>query len=1514
MSNDIESIGVEFDTSGLDRGNAAFDRLSQSSTKATAEADKLTEKLKKQAETFNMTEAEIRRYEASQIKATAAQRSAINEYLKAIEAQEKLQHELKQTQNATESMFTSFLKAEAVTMFIRELFNAVGQLKDRVIKGAADLDDFSERTGETVENLSKMSQQAFISGTSFDSIMMASDRLSKGLTKVDEETKGVGKALEFLGVNGRDANGHLKNSSQLMREVSVAMAGVEDGAGKAAIAQALFGRSGAQLLPYLKDLAAAGEINANVTTEQAAMAEAYEKKQRALQLAVENFVRVQTLDLLPAIMDAKTAFFEGAKELFGYSNASDKAATSSDGLFKAFKYVSIGAAYVLESIIGVARAVRALAGSFESVWADVRLGLEAIHYSGPMTGGLMFEKNRKALGEALDARNQTVKEANTRYSDLWNYNGTAISDAVKKSFASAEIEREAKKLEAAFGGGLDGVAGVAKKSADGFMDAADKSGKAAAKAAKEQENLIAKMAGLSPSFMKEWNGFNDLFAKGKITIEQLTDAQAHLLAQQPFFKENQKQINEETKDLLATWKMEAALLKAADAEYAKVIANMSKATDKLEEDVQKQKEHNFQIGASKEMIAALAAEKLEYMAVQKEGQAITAKDIDFSGVMTQELLDQAAAYRTLAALKRAGASSEAWLDEVKKKEEEAKKLTDGIDSVFRDGFMRMLEKGTGAWKSWTQTLVNTFKTGVADAIYKMFAQPILLKIVAGVIGSVGGSSLGSVAANAGGSMVGQFGQGLVGNFTKGVSSEIMNGTLMSNIGAGYAGVGSSFASTVGGGFATDAMGATVIEGASAATLGSGSTIGSTLATIPVYGWMAMAALAAYAIFSKKGGGPKEDGQSGVYGSLEGSLGGQIIAGKKNQLGGVLDPVVTGLQSQYNSLAKMFGGEAAVQFGMAISRDPKGKSDTFLEAYAQKDGKDVFRNINLNVGRSEEDLKVAFVAATTDSLIGALKASNLGPQFAAYFDTISGEASTEMKQAAITTATNVMQLTKAMSWLGEDFSGLSVTARVNMINLAGGLDALISATQTYRQNFFTEAENQDAIWKQLVKEFSTLGLVLPSTNEGMKNLVEGLDKESPLYMAVLALTPAFAKLYPLIDKTTESSKTLSTLLANVDKAFTVLQKSVTTEKERLEKEYRNALVPVQARIDSITTSVQRLTSLSGLLQGTLNGFAVNSAVGMGRNDASAQISRALEIARTTGVLPDAESLQNALSVVAQPSEELYGSFIEYIRAFDKQAADIQALSNLTEDQLTDQQKMLRMAEKEIQTLETGYREEVDRLDRLIAEAQRQVDAANGNTTATLSVVSALANLNGLLRAVGQPGISGTGNSNAAVVGTTAGGNSITQGALDSWNNSNAQAAGIAGIFQQYLGRSPESSQVYDYYANYSLSQVEQMVKNSAEYKGYAAGGDPSEGWIMAGEKGKELMRVAGRSRVYTTSETQKIFGGDSGGSLSTSILQAIDMKLGTMKEEWEKTRKATEDLDVKVNAVINGDTSFLTRTA
>jgi hypothetical protein len=181
------------------------------------------------------------------------------------------------------------------------------------ISAASALDDLADATGSSVENLSKLSNQAKISGTSFETLQGLVLKLTAGMAGADDESSNVGRALKFLGVNAKDP-------AEALQQVAVALDKYADGIGKAALARDLFGKGGPAFLGTLKDIANLQDVQATVTGRQAAEAEKLEQAWRRLSTegsALKNMV----LSLTAPVADLIEQMREGIKIAGGFGNA-----------------------------------------------------------------------------------------------------------------------------------------------------------------------------------------------------------------------------------------------------------------------------------------------------------------------------------------------------------------------------------------------------------------------------------------------------------------------------------------------------------------------------------------------------------------------------------------------------------------------------------------------------------------------------------------------------------------------------------------------------------------------------------------------------------------------------------------------------------------------------------------------------------------------------------------------------------------------------------------------------------------------------------------------------------------------------------------------------------------------------------------------------------------------------------------------------------------------------------------
>lgn len=326
-----------------------------SSEAASRSIDKYIQSLDTQAKLIGKSAQEQTLYKL-------ALRGATDEQLRAANSALVLAQKTRETEQTITSLKTGFIALGAAA--VAGLGAAIYQF-DSLVKQAGDFQDLAEKIGDTAENVASLAFAAGTAGIGMSEVAAMSQKLSKGLAGVDDESKSAGAALTSLGLNIADFK-KLKPADQI-EAVAKAMANFEDGASKTAVAMALFGKSGADALPFLKDLADEGGRQIILTEEQIRLADEYADSQARFRTEISLHAQAIATDLIPTLNEFTSAIKDIAADQEFAATASLYLKGAISGLIEIFKVITLLGSDVLFVFAGVGREIGAIFAQIASL-------------------------------------------------------------------------------------------------------------------------------------------------------------------------------------------------------------------------------------------------------------------------------------------------------------------------------------------------------------------------------------------------------------------------------------------------------------------------------------------------------------------------------------------------------------------------------------------------------------------------------------------------------------------------------------------------------------------------------------------------------------------------------------------------------------------------------------------------------------------------------------------------------------------------------------------------------------------------------------------------------------------------------------------------------------------------------------------------------------------------------------------------------------------------------------------
>lgn len=495
-------------------------------------------------------------------------------------------------------------------------------------------------------------------------------------------------------------------------------------------------------------------------------------------------------------------------------------------------------------------------------------------------------------------------------------------------------------------------------------------------------------------------------------------------------------------------------------------------------------------------------------------------------------------------------------------------------------------------------------------------------------------------------------------------------------------------------------------------------------------------------------------------------------------------------------------------------------------------------------------------------------------------------------------------------LNDLIKGLDLTTEsgrntyVSMMNLVPAFLELKAAQEDLYNQLLTDAQIAQKASSDLSKAFAQLGVSIPSSKEEFRKLIDALDATTQSGAALkgqlLGLVPAFIETTQGLEDA--QKKATDDAMSAVNAAYDALQKVVDAEKKIIDE-----------RIRTLSDNLTRLKSIFDFLKNAIDSLlrSVPSTNTMQMAQANALIKSVL----VSGVIPDDKSLEDAVSLAVQGVESgIYASRTDQERATILLANDLSKINDEVSEQVSETEKLIRIQEKEIK-----------RLEDILANGQKQINALNGINTSVLSVkqaVDALAEaLMGVKTATAKAQASPYVAAQVAIGSSYAASGGLVDSSQASPTNSAQQA--IASVYQSVLGRAPDVGGL-NYWSStgMSISQIEQSIKASAEaaarsvsvdvqnafiggvnaalgqsspIKAYADGGMYRGGLALVGEEGPELINFNRPGMVYTSSQTSSILGGDLSGAFE-DLRQEFAMLRAETRAVVSNTSKMARILD------------------
>jgi len=942
------------------------------------------------------------------------------------------------------------LGAAQLVGFVRSAINA----GDQMVK-------LSQQVGIATQNIAGLQLSFRQGGVNASEMSMAMARLVDGMSKQTD-------AYKKLNLTSTDTLGALSEVADIFQKMP-------DGAEKSALAYDLFGRSGMKLIPVLNQGAAglqsyidlSQKLGMVVTTDVGKKFELYNDTLDTVSAAMSGLANQAAIAIIPALQSVADAL------LSAFTSGSVQRGI--DTMIEAVKILGIVlAGKLIASIAAMASGLVTMAAGMTAATAatgGLTIALSAMRGVVALMGGpigliataatalVYFTEKASAAETTVDGLSKSLGVTNA---ELINMTKIQIEQKI------VDVALELQQLEVQL-----------------------------LKAALAQDALNQAMS--DPEAYA--------FEGGKISTE-MNNVNKRSVALFSILERLKDQLVDTTKK---SNNLGDSSKKSADA-IAELIEKYRQETNAL-------------IMSTDEKERAAFTQAMLNEGVKK-GTAAYKEYLDLFDVARVERLTLQSQIKSIELEKKA--NEERLAERVRQEEEfatEAQRINDQIGQSLTDA----LVNGGVTAKDF---IVNMFKT--------LILRPILQPIISGTLAAFGIGASGAAMAGVPGGTAAAGGMDTFGLLGAAKSAyDVLSG--------GFAAVGnaaSSFASSL---LGADAAATAFMVGTGEASLGAAAALESIGATAATVGAAAnvlagvAAGLAAgtfisgqYSLFGDQmvataigtaiglalggpvgaaiggavgglvnrafGQGPRESQAAGITGTLTpmgadlqaftdwSRKGGWFRSGSSGTDFSVLDPVIGDFLAQQTR---------SVGFGVAVLAESLGESSARIGDFSQQIKIDL---LNLSDEEAQEKINEAlgdFSDKLVDFLVPAIQSM-----------TKAGETSSEALSRLGSSLSTVNLLFGTLGIKIYDLSLNSAQAASNLVDLTGGVDAFTQKTDFIYQNFYDQQERVSNATSQAAQVFEALGLAMPSTREGFRQLFDVIagSGSASLTAAMLNIAP------------------------------------------------------------------------------------------------------------------------------------------------------------------------------------------------------------------------------------------------------------------------------------------------------------------------------------------------------------------------------------------------------------------------